>query len=198
MTRPVVSALAAALFALAISSADAAPPGRMDASKRADQLGKKEAVLPGPVPIEKNNRIGDQRFQSKTSPRGEERSVIGDKKVETKLNDRIGGQRFTAPDRPEDPRVDKKSSVLQDRKAGWSPSNNPYPSRTALRFQEKLGEAKTVFNQRSAQGDKKATFDKVNRFAFRKNGDQAVTTIQAGSSQPGTDISGQSTASGAR
>jgi hypothetical protein len=119
---------------------------------------------------------------------GERRSMIETKETRDKK---------MAPTRDliEPDRIPRKDNAWNGKQSKFSTSEDSYRTGTATRFQEKIGDASPFPAPNRSVTDQRTTFSKVNRFAFRKNGDQTITTSVAGREGATSDISDRSSLS---
>jgi len=179
-----------ALATLATLVSVEAAPGRLDTTKRASSVSSEEkAVLPENKNVERNEVLMDRRFSSQTVERksaivGERRSVIGDRGLRDKKS-------YPTPDRKEYEQIERKESVWGGKRSRFSTSDDSYDSKIAVRFQDKIDDARPLVDTKPVVS-KRASFERVNRFSFRRNKDGAVTVSTAGAEAPSRDISGAS------
>lgn len=187
-----VCALALAAFAT-FASVHAAP-GRMDASKRATRLSPEEkAVLPENVPVERNEVLMDRRFQRGGDETIEKKNaIVGERRSGIAVEESEEKQLYRTPERKEYDVVERKDSVWSGKESRFSTGEDAYRSKVATRFQEKISDVRPFNDNVKPVVSQRTTFDRINRFAFRKNGDQSVSVSTAGSEQGSRDISGAS------
>lgn len=165
--------------ALAITSVAAAGPGRMDVSKRAASVSTDDkAVLPENKPLERNEVLMDKRFDTQTVERKD--AIIGERRSAITVEEGREKKLFVTPDRKEYDVIERKESVWSGKQSRFSTSEDAYRSKVATRFQDKIGEASPVTKEVKPAISQRTTFDKVNRFVFRKNGDQRIRVNAAG------------------
>ncbi len=180
--------LAAGLFA-ALTPAVAAP-GKVDTTQRATSVSTdQKAALPENVPLEKNEVLTDQRFKSQTVPKkdaliGERRSTIETKETREK--------NMIQPERKEYDKIDRKDSPWAGKMSRYSTKDDTFTTERTNRFQDKIGEASPVSNKVKPVTSQRTVFDRINRFAFRKNSDASVTLSTAGSEKAPTDAANRS------
>lgn len=185
-----------ALAALATSALFAAP-GTVDTSKRAIETSTedKKAVLPDNKPIERNDVVSERRFENGTEVRTKENATVG----ETRSNIKVGEEKdkaiYPSPERKEYEVIERKDSKFNSKEGRFSTSEDAYRSKTAVRFQEKIGDASPITGEVTTTYSRRTTFDRINRFAFRKNGDQRVRVNAAGAEREAGDISDRSSVS---
>ncbi len=186
-----VGLLLAAAMCMTAASAYSAP-GRMDTSKRARVSTEKKADLPGTVEMKRQEVLQDSRFstgdlrEKKDAIVGERRSAIETK--ETREKKMAPRRELVEPDQ-----IPHKESVWnRKQQSRFSTSEDAYRSRVATRFQDKIGDASPFPQPTRAVTDQRTTFSKVNRFAFRKNGDQTITTTTAGGEATSSNVSDRS------
>lgn len=167
------------LAALAIPPLAAAGPGRMDVSKRSESVSTDDkAVLPENKPLERNEVLMDKRFDTQTVERKD--AIIGERRSAITVEEGREKKLFVTPDRKEYDVIERKESVWNGKQSRFSTSEDAYRSKVATRFQEKIGEASPVTREVKPAISQRTTFDKVNRFVFRKNGDQRIRVNAAG------------------
>lgn len=170
-----------------------AAPGRMDVSKRALRVSTDEkAVLPDAKPIERNEVLMDRRFSTGTVERKD--ALVGERRSNITVEESRDKKFFRTPERKEYETIDRKESTWSDKESRFSTAEDGYRSKTAIRFQDKIGEAMPFAGDVKPVVSKRTTFDRVNRFAFRRNSADGVSVTSAGSEQTGRDISGASAA----
>ncbi|MCX6938732.1 MAG: hypothetical protein NTU80_12735 [Verrucomicrobia bacterium] len=187
--KPLVGRYLAAGLIAALTSAVAAP-GKVDATRRATSVStEQKAVLPEKVPLQKNEVLTDQRFESQTVPKkdalvGERRSTIETKETREKT--------MIQPERKDYDKIDRKDSPWAGKISRYSTKDDTYTTERTNRFQDKIGEASPVTNKVKPVTSQRTVFDRINRFAFRKNSDTSVTLSTAGSEKAPTDASNRS------
>lgn len=181
-----VTGLTLAVFAI-VSAADAAPKG-VDANKRAERVSTDEkAVLPENKPIEKNEVVSEKRFSTQVNPK--EKALVGEKRSAVTTENSREKELFVTPEQKHYEVIERKESPWAGKQSRFSTSENAYRSKVATRFQDKITDAQPFNRDMEPITTKRTTFDRVNRFAFRRNGDRPVTATAAGSEQTPTDIS---------
>ncbi len=184
------TAVGLALATLATLSPVLAAPGRMDVSKRSSKVSTEEkAILPENKAIERNDVLMDKRvplqpFEKKDALVGERRSGIA---VEESRDKKL----FRTPERKEYEHIERKDSRWSGMQSRYSTADDKYDSKVALRFQDKIDDAQPFVDSKPVIS-KRATFDRVNRFSFRRNNSDSVTVTTAGSETAPRDISGAS------
>ncbi len=186
------------LAALAtLSTLHAAAPGRMDVSKRATRVSTEEkAVLPENKPIERNEVLMDKRFETETVERKE--ALVGERRSSITVEETREKQLFVTPEQKKYEVIERKESIWNGKESRYSTSEDAYRSKVAIRFQDKIGEASPVMKDVKPVVSQRTTFDKINRFAFRKNSDQTVRVSIAGSERAPIDASKASSLNEAR
>ncbi|TAG31127.1 MAG: hypothetical protein EAZ36_03300 [Verrucomicrobia bacterium] len=177
------------LAALATTDGLSSAPATMDVSKRATETSTDEkAVLPENRPLERNEVLMDKRFEGETVPKKE--AVVGERRSSISVDERTEKKRFFAPERKAPETVERKDSVWNGKQSRFSTADDAYRSKVADRFQDKISDATPIVGDVKTQVSKRTTFDRVNRFVFRKNADQTVGVSTAGSEAPAADASG--------
>ena len=189
-------AVGLALAALATLLPAQAAPGRIDASKRAPRVSTEErAVLPENQPIERNEVLMDKRVETQTIPH--EKAAVGDRRSQITVEETREKELFVTPAPKKYDVVERKDSPWAGKKSRYSTSEDAYRSKVAIRFQDKIGDASPISRNVKPVVSQRTTFDKVNRFVFRKNSDQTISVSRAGSGRPAGDATGSSSPSAA-
>lgn len=190
LVKPLVGLLLAAAMCMTAASAYSAP-GRMDPAKRARVSTDTKADLPGTVQMKQQEVLQDRRF-STGDVREKKEAIVGERRsaIETKES----REKKMAPrrDMVEPDQIPHKESAWNRKQSKYSTSEDAYRSRVATRFQEKIGDASPFPQPARGVTDQRTTFSKVNRFAFRKNGDQTITTSTAGGETTRGNVSDRS------
>jgi hypothetical protein len=175
------------LAALATVASSLAAPGRMDTSKRASQVSTEEkAILPENRPIERNEVLMDRRFS--TEVREKKAALVGERRSTIAVEERRDKKFFRVPERKEPEQIERKDSRWSGKQSRYSTSEDTYNSKVALRFQEKIDDARPFVDAKPVIS-KRTTFERINRFAFRRNNGDAITVTTAGSEVASRDIS---------
>jgi hypothetical protein len=192
VTRPGRVYLATVALLLASTPLPAAP-GRLDPSKRAVRVSTEEkAILPGENKTpERNEVLMDRRFDAGEEFKKDE-ALVGERRSSIALEEGRDKKFFSTPDRKEYEVIERKESPWAGKQSRYSTSEDAYRSKVAVRFQDKIGEASPIVDDVKPVVSKRTTFDRINRFAFRKNGDQNVSVTTAGSEREDRDISDSS------
>jgi hypothetical protein len=190
--------LCALLGAGGVAGLRAADSSEFDPSKKNDQLAPTpertdSRLAPNQEanqrPIERNERLQDQRFsgpeqiERKDAPVGDKRAPIEMK--ETREKNLI--ERKTAP-KPELKTWDKNRH--DGEKADHQPKGDQIKKyEMAEKYQSRMTDAKTAAAQRQPKMQKVTSFEKINRFLFKRNGPgsetgKAMVTPAAGGSTP--------------
>lgn len=181
-----VAGLTLAVFAT-VPAVDAAP-GRVDANKRSVRVSTEEtAVLPENKPIEQNEVVAEKRFDTQVKPK--EQAIVGERRSSVTTENSREKELFVTPEQKHYDVIDRKQSPWAGKQSRYSTSEDAYRSKVATRFQDKIGDAQPFNGDMKPVTTKRTTFDRVNRFAFRRNGDRPVTATSAGSEQLPADIS---------
>lgn len=178
------------LAALATLLPAQASPGRLDTSKRARVSTEEKVVLPENKPIERNEVLMDKRVETETVPHKE--AAVGDRRSSIAVEETRDKELYVTPDPKKYDVVERKESPWAGKKSRYSTSEDAYRSKVAIRFQDKIGDASPIGKGVKPFTSQRTTFDKINRFVFRKNSDQAVSVTTAGSGRPGGDATGAS------
>jgi hypothetical protein len=179
------------LAALATLLPAQAAPGRIDVSKRAPRVSTEEkAVLPENQPLERNEVLMDKRVETETIPHKE--AVVGERRSDIAVGETREKQIYSAPEQKKFDVIERKESAWAGKKSRYSTSEDAYRSKVAVRFQDKIGTASPISRDVKPVASQRTTFDKINRFVFRKNSDQGVSVTRAGSERPGGDAAGAS------
>ena len=175
------------LAALATVASAFAAPGRMDTSKRASQVSTQErAILPENKPIERNEVLMDRRFS--TEVRDKKDALVGERRSTIAVEESRDKKFFSVPERKEPEQIERKDSRWSGKQSRYSTSEDTYNSKVALRFQEKIDDARPFVDSKPSIS-KRTTFERINRFAFRRNNGDAVSVTTAGSELAPRDIS---------
>jgi hypothetical protein len=175
------------LAALATVASAFAAPGRMDTSKRASQVSTQErAILPENKPIERNEVLMDRRFS--TEVRDKKDALVGERRSSIAVEESRDKKFFSVPERKEPEQIERKDSRWSGKQSRYSTSEDTYNSKVALRFQEKIDDARPFVDSKPSIS-KRTTFERINRFAFRRNNGDAVSVTTAGSELAPRDIS---------
>lgn len=185
--NPLVGRYLAAGLLAAITPALAAPRS-LDTTRRATSVStEQKAVLPDQVPLQKNETLAEQRFESQAVPKkdaliGERRSTIETKETREKT--------MIQPERKNYDKIERQDSPWAGKESRYSTKDNTYNTERTNRFQDKIGEASPVSKDVKPVTSQRTVFDRINRFAFRKNSDEASVTLStAGSEKAPTDAS---------
>lgn len=180
----------AVLATLVVPVAHAAP-GRMDTTKRAKRVStEQKAVLPDAKPIERNDVLMEQRYDTRTIEKKE--APVGDRRSAIDVSETREKKFFTTPERKEYDTIERKDNPWSGKKSRYSTADDAYRTQMATRFQDKISDASPVTRNVKPVLEKRTTFDRINRFVFQKNSDQAVTVTTAGSEKPAADASAAS------
>lgn len=182
------------LAALATLVPAQAVPGRLDAGKRAPRVSTEEkVVLPENKPIERNEVLMDKRVETETYEK--KQALVGERRSNIAVEESREKKQFVAPEPKKYEVVERKDSRWQGKESRFSTGEDAYRSKTAVRFQEKIGEAMPFNENVKPVVSKRTTFDRVNRFAFRRNSADGVSVTVAGSGEASRDISDASSPS---
>lgn len=177
------------LAALATLVPAQAAPGRMDVSKRASRVStEQKAVLPEAQPLERNEVLMDRRFDA-GEPFERKEALVGERRSSITVEESRDKTFFSTPEQKKYEVIERKESAWAGKKSRFSTSEDAYRSKVATRFQDKIGEATPFNRNQQTVVSQETTFDKINRFAFRKNADQRVTVNVAGSEAAPGDAS---------
>jgi len=183
--------LAAAMCMTAVSAFSA--PGRLDTTKRSPISTEKKADLPDAVEMKQNEVLQDRRF-STGDLKDKESAIVGERR--SAIEAKETREKKMAPEREliEPDKIPRKESAWNRKESSKfsTSSEDRFRSRVATRFQDKIGDASHFPTPKRSANDQLTTFSKVNRFAFRKNGDQSINVNRAGSEFGGADISDRS------
>lgn len=176
------------LAALATVNSLQAAPSKLDVGKRAVRTSTEtKAVLPENRPLERNEVLMDKRFEGETLPRKD--AIVGERKSAIIVQESREKKTFAAPDQKKFEVIERKESTWNGKQSRFSTAEDGYRSKMAVRFQDKIGEATPITREVKTQASKRTTFDRVNRFVFRKNADQTVGVSTAGAETPAVDAS---------
>jgi len=167
-----------------------AAPGRLDTSRRADRVStEQKAILPETKALERNEVVMDKRFQTASVEKKE--ALVGQRQSSITVEESKPKELIT-PDRKTYDTIERKESPWTGKESRYSTTEDTYRTRVATRFQDKIGEASPFAKEAKPAIKQRTTFDRINRFVFRKNGDQSVSVTTAGSERPAADASAQS------
>lgn len=186
------------LLACGVACVEAAPR-RLDMGKRATSFtpSPENAVSTEMRPLEHAEVLQDKRALSgELLPRQD--AIIGERRSPISVSETRPKQDYVLPENPEFPRKDLVRNDWGERRARISTSDSYARSRTAERFQSKINEAAPVAREIRATIAKETTFDRINRFVFRKNASSGPTVQRAGSGQAAVEIGGSSSPGGVR
>lgn len=191
-------AVGLALVALASLATAQASPRTLDVSKRAPRVSTEDrAVLPENRALERNEVLMDRRalgVPTEALPRKD--ALVGERRSNIVTEETRDKKFFRTPERREFDVIERKESAWNGRESRFSTREDAYRSRVATRFQEQIGEASPYNGMVQPVITKRTTFDRVNRFAFRRNGEQTPGVTAAGSEQSARDISAESSPGG--
>lgn len=180
-------------------TAHAKDPSNVDASKQATQVAPgadnvDNRVSPGNENNQRtfirNDHVQEQRF---STPELIERkdAAVGDKRAPIDMKEK---NEKTIVDRKEAPKPELKDHVTNrhdGEKSYIQPKDDQIKKYdTVTKYQDKLKDAETTASQRQPKMEKRTTFEKVNRFIFKRNapgaddGKPMVTTAGAGENPP--------------
>jgi hypothetical protein len=180
--------LAAGLIA-ALTPAVAAP-GQLDTTKKADAVATdQKAALPDKLPANKNDVIMDRRFDTQTVPKKD--ALVGEKRSSIEIKE-TREKTMVQPELKEYDKIDRKDSPWAGKTSRYSTKEDTFNTERTNRFQDKIHEASPVTNQVKPVVSQRTVFDRINRFAFRKNPESSVTLSTAGSEKAPTDASNRS------
>jgi hypothetical protein len=184
--------LTAGLFpaVLACSVSLSAAPGRLDTTQRATRVStEQKAALPETKAIERNEVLMDKRFQA--APFEKKEALVGERQSSIAMEESRAKEMIT-PERKTYDTIDRKESPWAGKESRYSTADDAYRTRVATRFQDKIGDASPISQDVKPAVQQRTTFDRINRFAFRKNRDQGVSVTPAGSESPAGDASAHS------
>lgn len=185
------SVVGLALAALATLVPVQAGPARLETGKRAVEVSTEEkAVLPENRPLERNEVLMDKRFSTGTYEKKD--ALVGERRSGIAVEESREKKLFGTPERKEYETVERKDSAWSGKRSRFSTGDDAYRSKVAVRFQDKIGEATPFVDNVKPVVSKRTTFDRVNRFAFRRNDSEGVSVTAAGSERAARDISGSS------
>lgn len=191
LVKPLAGLLLAAAMCMTAVSVYSAP-GRMDPSKRARISTEKKADLPDvPVEMRQNDVLQDRRF-STGDVREKETATVGDRRSSIAVEEKREKKMAPKPELIEQEQITRKESVWNRKQSKFSTGEDAYRTKVATRFQDKIGDASPFPVPNRSVTDQRTTFSRVNRFAFRKNGDQAITATTAGGETEAGNVSDRS------
>lgn len=184
------------LAALVLPLAAFAAPARMDAGKKASSFStENRAVVPEKRPMELNEVVGEKRFATEQVER--KTAVVGDRRSTIEVTETREKTLFVTPERKEYDVIERKDSRWAGKTSRFSTSEDRYEGKVAVRFQDRIADASPFHDNVKPVVSKRTSFDRINRFAFRRNADEGVSVTKAGAEQSPVDISGSSSPSGA-
>jgi hypothetical protein len=193
IVKPLVGLYLAAAMCMTATFVYSAP-GRMDPGKLARVSTETKAILPDAVEIKQNEVLQDSRF-STGAVREKQEALVGERRSMIETKETRDKKMAPTRDLIEPDRIPRKDNAWNGKQSKFSTSEDSYRTGTATRFQEKIGDASPFPAPNRSVTDQRTTFSKVNRFAFRKNGDQTITTSVAGREGATSDISDRSSLS---
>ncbi len=143
-------------------------------------------MLPENRAIEQNEVLQDRRFDAETVEK--KTAIVGERRSTIPVEGREK-EMFSTPDVREKKIRDRQDSVWSGKRSLISTSDDAYRTRVADRFQDRITDASPVGKKGKSALDKRTSFDRVNRFAYRRNGDTSVSAVAAGSGAAPSDIS---------
>ena len=178
------------LALLASTLAVSAGPGRLDTTRRAPRVSTEEkATLPETKALELNEVLMDKKFPTASLEKKD--ALVGQRQSPITVAESRPKELIT-PERKTYETIERKDSPWSGKTSRYSTAEDAYRTRVATRFQDKIGDASPFAKDTKPAIKQRTTFDRINRFAFRKNGDQSVSVTTAGSERPAADASGQS------
>ena len=184
-----------ALAALVLPLVAFSAPARVDAGKKAGAFSSEHrAVLPEKKPIEINEVVGERRFATEQIER--KTAVVGERRSDVVVTETREKKLFATPDRKEYEVIERKDNRWSGKNYRFSTSEDKFDGKMAVRFQDRIEDASPFRDNVKPVVSKRTTFDRINRFAFRRNSDQGVSVSKAGAEQAPVDISGSSSPSG--
>ncbi|MCU0793761.1 MAG: hypothetical protein MUE42_13130, partial [Opitutaceae bacterium] len=160
------------LAAIAWSVPAQASPGRMDVSKRASRLStEQKATLPEAQPLERNEVLMERRFDA-GEPLERKEALVGERRAPIAVEETREKTLFATPEQKKYDVIERKDSPWAGKKSRFSTTEDTYRSKVAIRFQDQIGKATPFNDNMKTVVSQETTFDKINRFAFRKNADQ--------------------------
>lgn len=184
---------ALALAALVFSVSASAAPGRLDAGKRSPRFTTEDkATLPDSRTPEGNAVIQDRRFEAGDTVE-KKSALVGERRADFEVGETQEKTLFRTPDRPAPEIIERKDNPWGGKRSRFSTGDDAYRSKVATRFQDKIGDAHPLGGEVKTAAAQRTTFDRANRFAFRRNtGDNPITVNAAGSEEAALDASGRS------
>ena len=191
--------LAAVVGASGGAGLHAADPSKFDPSKQNDQLAPTAErtdtrLAPNQEanqrPIERNDRIQDHRFQG---PEKIERkdALVGEKRAPIEMKETREKTKIERKDMPKPELKTWDKNRHDGEKSDYQPTGDQVKKHeVAEKIQGRMTDAKTAAAQRQPKLEKKPSFEKINRFLFKRNGPGSeegramVTTAGGGSTPP--------------
>lgn len=167
-----------------------AGPDKLDTARRAARVStEQKATLPEAKAPERNEVLMSKPFQTSTVEKKE--ATLGQRQSPVTVGETKPKELIT-PERKTYETLERKDSPWTGQESRYATSKDAYRTRVATRFQDKIGEASPFGKEAKPAIKQRTTFDRINRFVFRKNGDQSVSVTTAGSERPAGDASAQS------
>ena len=171
--------LAAVLGAAGLTHLLAADPSQFDPSKQNDRLAptpehNDTRLSPNQEanqrPMEHNERLQDKRFRS---PELIERkdAVVGEKRSPIEMKETRDKKIIEHKDAPKPELKTWDRNRYDGEKARYQPEGDQIKKYDmADKYQSRMKEAKSMADQRDVKIQKLTTFEKINRFVFKRNG----------------------------
>lgn len=174
MKTPVAGLALAALAVIVASSGVCAEEGGgagLDVGRRAERVSSEQkAVLPDQKPVERNEVLMDKQVERKIYDR--KGALVGERRSSIEMKESRDKQMFVGPDQKHYDTVERKESLWNGQTADrFVTGDNGYRSKSAIRFQDKIADASPVVDNVKPVVSQRTTFDRVNRFSFRRNPD---------------------------
>lgn len=192
--KPTAAGFALAVLATVLASGPLiGAPNRADVSERSSVTTEEKAVLPENKPLERNEVLMDQKVDKKLYER--KGALVGERRSSIEMKESKDKQMFVAPENKHYEKVERKESVWQGKTASrFATGDNGYRSKSAIRFQDKIADASPVVDNVKPVVSQRTTFDKVNRFAFRRNADPVGVTAAGSGKAAATPLPGETPA----
>ena len=196
LTRAVVLVVLGGMLGATGLRAD--DPSKFDPSKRNDQLAPAAErtdtrLSPNQAdnqrPLERNDHLQNQRFKEPDKIERKD-AAVGDKRAPIEMKETRDKNIIERKDAPKPELKTWDKNRHDGEKFDRQPSGDDVKKyEMADKFQSRMTDAKTAASQRQPTMEKRTTFEKINRFLFKRNGPgsedgQAMVTPAAGGSTP--------------
>ncbi len=190
--------LAAVLGTSGLAGLHADDTSKFDPSKQNDQLAPTADRIDTRLapnqeanqrPIERNDRLQEQRFNGPEKIERKDASV-GEKRAPIEMKETRDKNKIERKDAPKPELKTWDKNRHDGEKSDYQPKGDQVKKyEMADKFQGRMTDAKTAAAQRQPKLEKKTSFEKINRFLFKRNGPgseegQAMVTTAGGGPNP--------------